>query len=1081
MKIIYKKLLIRTGGLWLLSWFCIVHAFAQGHTVSGTVTEMESGATLPGVNIVVKGTTIGTVTDVEGNYRLSVPDENSILIFSFIGYTSEEINVNGRSIINVSLTADIATLSEVVVIGYGERERKDVVGSISDMKSDEISRASAISPDMAMQGRMPGVLISTPSGNPLERPTVQIRGRNTFGFADPLYVIDGVPVFEGGAGDPSAGIGDIRSPINVLSLINPNDIESISVLKDAAASAIYGVRAANGVILITTKKGAAGKPKVDVSAFRGIQNITNNIDLLNTSQYVALYQESHANNDQVDLHPTFDPSSPEYLGNRGTHDWQTPLLNRDAVIEDYSVRVSGGSEATQYFTSVGYSRTEGVLKENSLKRYSLALNINSEISKFLNIGVTYRLANSNANNNTRGDLGGMYTAPPWQPVYDASHPTGFAPSTALTFKPNENYDPDKADPGPPFEIDNTTLLWGEATRSNPLGFQAMSDNTYSLLRNMGNAFVELVPFKGLRIRGSLMGDWYYNSRESWSEHGQYIFNQTPGNPFARHDGTAVGSFGQRDSRNWNFNKELSISYGRAFGDHNFDILLNASDQYTRWEFNDISTSQVNSADPNFRVVREGVHPAYKGGFTGFQEFAMQGYMGRLSYKFKDKYYVDATLRRDGSSRFAPEQRWGLFPGVAVAWRVTSEDFMQNIPVISDMKIRATWGQLGNQETTRGFAYLSTIHQGAKYALGLDPGGVGTRLFGSYLPNFPNSELSWETVETFNIGFDAGFLQNRITLTAEYYDKNTKDIIQSVKLPPNTGIQDPVDLNVAEVRNNGVEFLLGYNENIGEFRFSASANLTTVKNRVVSLNNGLAFDGAGGRVEEGHPIGYIRGYKVGGIFQNQQEIDTWKEQYEDKVGEGNPEPGDMYFLDVEGIPEPGQQRNFVPDGVINPNDRVMIGKTIPGYYYGLNLGVAFKSIDFSMLLQGVGDVQKYNWMRAGGEGMSSTGANQWSTTLDRWTESNPSTTMPRAVRDDPNSNNRFSDRFVEDAGFLRLRNVQIGFSLPSNVLSKIGVIERFRIYASGVNLLTFTNWTGMDPENDVVPPTRQVMLGLNATF
>lgn len=1060
----------------------ITGAYAQSNTITGKVTDEESGEAFPGVTVVVKGTTNGTVTDIDGNYKLTVDEDAGTLVFSFVGYRTEEIAIGGRSVIDLEMSPDVQALSEVVVIGYGERERQDVVGAISDVDSEELTKSPSISPDLAMQGRMAGVFVSTPSGNPLERPTVQIRGVNTFGYTDPLYVIDGVPVFEGGAGDPSAGIQDIRSPVNILSLINPNDIESISVLKDAAASAIYGVRAANGVVLITTKKGAKGKPKVDVSAFRGVQNVPNDIDVLTTPQYVALYQEAYANNPATDLDPEFDPASPEYLGNRGTYDWTSPLLNKNAIMEDYSIRISGGNESTKYYTSAGYSKTEGVLKENALERYSLAMNVNSKISKIIETGVTYRLGFSDANNNSSSDLGSMYIAPPWQPVYDPNHPTGLSPVVDLTYEPNPDYNPDQRNPGPSFNLINTDLLHGPATRTNPLGRQATSENTYTILRNLGNAYLQIEPLKGLRIRGNLSGDWYSNEKRSWAEYSGVVFNQTPGNHYAGHDGDAVGRFGRRDSRNWNLQKQLIISYNKAFGDHNFDITLAGEDQYTKWTFRDVSTSQVNYGWEEARNVREGVHPAYRGGFTGFQEYSMQGYMGRLSYKFRDKYYLDATLRRDGSSRFAPENRWETFPGVAVAWRISSEDFMQPVGLISDLKLRASWGTLGNQETTRGFAYLALVEQRVKYAFGADPGGLGTKLFGAAIPGLANEDLSWETVETANIGFDAGFWDNRIRLTAEYYNKTTSDIIQRVNLPANTGIQEQVDLNVASVRNRGIELVLGYTQIFGGLKINASANLTTVDNEVLTLNNGKAFnDQNGNRIEEGYPIGYLRGYKVGGIFQSQEEIDEWSNTYTDNVGSGNPQPGDMYFQDLEGEPEAGQQRNPVPDNVVSPNDRVYLGKTIPGYFYGLNVGATLKGFDLNIFFQGVGDVQKVNRMRQNGEGMGSNGANQWATTLDRWTAEDPSTVMPRAVRQDPNQNGRFSDRWVEDAGFLRLKNVQLGYSLPGNLLSNIGFIERFRIYATGVNLATFTDWTGLDPENDFTPPTRQFLLGFNATF
>jgi hypothetical protein len=366
---------------------------------------------------------------------------------------------------------------------------------------------------------------------------------------------------------------------------------------------------------------------------------------------------------------------------------------------------------------------------------------------------------------------------------------------------------------------------------------------------------------------------------------------------------------------------------------------------------------------------------------------------------------------------------------------------------------------------------------------------GTQYQGVRLPNFPNYELSWERVRTTNIGFDASLLDNHVSLTAEYYNRYTEGIIQSVSLPPNSGIEVATDLNIGNVKNDGVEIQLGYNNVFGELTFNASANLTTVKNRVVNMYRGNPIGDEYGRIQEDYPIGYLWGYKVGGIFQSDDEIVNWKDTYSDGIGTNNQQPGDIYFQDVNGAPASGEFLNPVPDSLINNNDRTFLGKTIAGYYYGLNLAFGFKGFDLSIFFQGVGDIQKYNSARAGGEGMASTGNNQWTSTRDRWTIENPSTTMPRAVRNDPNSNNRFSDRFVEDASFLRLKNVQLGYSLPSSMLAKTGAIESVRVFISGTNLLTFTNWTGLDPEtefsdpdnDDVIPLLRQFTVGLSATF
>ncbi|HEY8512386.1 MAG TPA: TonB-dependent receptor [Cyclobacteriaceae bacterium] len=1052
--------------------------------ISGRVVDKD-GLPLPGVNIVEKGTTNGTTSDADGQYTINVTDENSILVFSFIGYAPQEIRVGTSTTINVVMQDDITNLSEVVVIGYGEREKKDVTGAISSMDAEQISKSTAMTPELAMQGRMAGVFVGTPSGNPFDRPNIQIRGVATWGFAEPLYVIDGVPILEGAASSPNAGFQDIRSPINIMTSINPNDIESISVLKDASAAAIYGVRASNGVILITTKRGKTGAPKVEFNAQRGVQNVAKTFDVLNTADYTALYREVYANNPTASgsMPSVFDPNSPDFLGNSPTYDWQDALLNKDAIIEDYGIRVSGGNESTTYYVSGGYGRTEGSLVQNYLERFSLASNVTSKISRIIETGMNIKLSVNKALDNTGTDLGYVSRTPPWQPIHDPSDPTGYAPSVSWAFEPNPDFDLNLVNPGPAYNpVGDPEFLYGPATYANVFGQQVTSDRRFDLFRTIGNVYLQIEPIAGLKIKGSVSGDYYFNLRKEWSEYSGWRFSQTPGNPYNGHDGTAKGSYGERQSRNLNLVRELTINYNRSFGDHNIDVLFNAMDQESTWRYTDASSGQINYTDPNFRNV--GNNPPFNGTFTGRVPQALQGYLGRVSYKYQDRYYFDATVRRDGASTFAPGYRWGTFPSFAAGWRISSEPFFQsmNIAFINDLKFRGGWGELGNKETSQGFAYLSGVNGTPDYALGSGNGNpYGTQYPGVRLPNFPNFDLTWERVRTTNVGFDAVLINNRVTFTAEYYSRYTEGVIQLVELPPSSGIEAATDLNIGNVRNNGVELQIGYNNTFGRLGFNASANFTTVRNRLVKMYQGTPFGGSDARYQEGYPLGYLWGWKVGGIFQNDQEIANWKAEFEDGIGTNNQQPGDMYFLDLYGSPAPGEIINPEPDGVVNNNDRTYLGKTIAGYYYGLSLGFTYGGFDLSIFLQGVGDIQKYNYQRSGGESMSSTGANQWASTRNRWTGEGTSTTMPRAVFDDPNGNNRFSNRFVENAGFLRVKNVQLGYTVPSTLLEKTGVIDNVRLFLSGTNLATFTDWTGPDPENDVFPPLRQIMLGISATF
>ncbi|SFE67507.1 SusC/RagA family TonB-linked outer membrane protein [Thermoflexibacter ruber] len=1057
--------------------------------ITGTVTSAEDNSPIPGVNIVAKGTNVGTITDSEGKYSLSVPDNTTTLVFSYVGFATQEVEIGNRTTIDVKMALDVKTLQDIVVIGYGERDKKDLTGAVSVVGAEDIAKSVAMQPELSMQGRMAGVFVSTPGGNPNARPQVRIRGVSTFGYAEPLYVVDGIPLTEFGDGVSGGLIGDIRGNVNVLNLINPNDIESISVLKDASAAAIYGVRASNGVILITTKRGKSGRPKVEFNASRGVQNIPKKFDMLDVNQYTRLYQEAYANNpdEAKNLPPEFNPQSPAFLGNRPTVDWQTPLIQRNAITEDYSAKVYGGNDATTYYVSAGYGRTQSTLVQNDMERYSFATNVKSNISKIFEVGATYRLGYINALDNTRTDLGYVSRTSPWQQIFDPTHPTGFAPSISARFRPNPELGQNTQRPlfllpipAQVFDGD-PTLLWGVETNNNVFAQQALNDTRYNMLRNMGTAYLQMEPVKGLKFRGTFSADWYYNKRNDWNDFNNYLFSQTPGNPYSGNDGTSKGGYGERHTRNTNFVKEFSVSYNKSFGDHSFDVILNAMDQEYKYDFLQASSGQIPFSDPLFRNINNLPPFSNAGSFRNINR--LQGYMGRVSYKYADKYYADVTVRRDGSSRFAPGYKWGTFPSFALAWRISREDFMKDLTFINDLKLRGGWGQLGNQETA-SFAFLSSVSTTPDYATGSGAGNaVGNLRFGVRLPDFPVVDLSWEVASTTNVGFDGVFLNNKITATVEYYSRLTSGILQGSQLPASVGNENQPILNIASVRNSGVELQLGYNGKIGEdFTFNIGGNLTTVRNRTISVFRDQPFGGEGGRIEVGYPLFFLWGYKVGGIFQSQEEINAWTATKRDANNGNNFKPGDMYFEDVRSAPtEPGKTYSDEPDNVVNAFDRTYIGKTIAGYFYGINLSANWKNFDLSIFFQGIGDVQKINGERWGGESMSSTGVNQWTTVLNRWTPQNPSTTMPRAVRNDPAGNNRFSSRWVENAGFMRLKNFQLGYSLPRSLMSKTGVIDRCRVFISGTNVFTFTRWTGPDPENDILPPARTFMLGLSATF
>jgi TonB-dependent starch-binding outer membrane protein SusC len=1087
-------------------------ALADGITVTGTVLD-ENGLGLPGANIIEKGTTNGTTSDTNGKYSLTVAGESSVLIFSFIGYLAKEVLVGTNNSVTIALEPDITSLNEIVVIGYGSREKKDLTGAISDIKSEDIGKSISVNPETAMQGRMAGVFVASPGGAPTARPQVRIRGVSTFNIADPLYVVDGVPLFEYGGGTEEGSVGFIRGSVNVLTLINPGDIESMTVLKDAAASAIYGSRASNGVILITTKKGKKGQAKVEFNTTVGVQNIAQKYDMLNTQQFTALYQEMFAAQNEYDRlyapnanpttpHPWDQPSSAylnvfnpnsahpyyQYLGNSPTYDWQSELINKNAAMQDYGVRVSGGSDNVTYYIGTGYSKTESPLINNNLERLSLTANVQATISRFIEAGLSYQVSNVQAFDNTfhTGSLYGAANISPWQPIYDPNDPTGFARTTDVALEDNPAFDLTLANPGPRFRFVAGSVdlrPWGLESNQNYFAQMKLRDNNYTLFKNFGTAYLQVTPLKGLKIKGQLSIDLVNNKRVEWIDAQEYRFSETPQNPYDGQDGNAFGELTDRRTTNTNFLKDITISYNKAFGNHNFDLLLNASDQIIQFQTAAVS-SPVYTEVERFRSI--GGDPRWVlGSSSGVDEKVLQGYVGRLSYSYQDKYYVDVAVRRDGSSNFAPGYRWGVFPGISAAWRISSENFFQGLTkVVDNLKMRVGYGTVGNTFSTNtggnNFPYLSTVNFNPTYALG--SGGnnpFGVTYTGAFLPKFANETLSWEKAKTFNIGFDASWFGGKLTSTIEYYNKNTEDIIQRVNLPSSTGIKDQVEYNIGAVNNQGIELALGYNTSLGPVKLNLSGNLTTVKNRITKVDP-ISENYFGG-FKVGLPIGSIVGYKVGGIFQTQAEIDAYRAVTEDFSGAVQ-RPGDMWFQDINSEPEAGD-KFFTkgPDGLVNPNDRTVLGKTIPGFYYGFSVSANYKAFDLSVFLQGIGDVQKVNGVRIGGELLSGRGLNMWTTTLNRWTTENPSSTMPRAIYGDPNQNSRFSDRWVEDAGFMRVKNVQLGYTLPVNIIQKLKAVSSVRVFFSGTNLFTFTKWQGIDPENDLTPPTRVLSSGLTVTF
>jgi TonB-linked SusC/RagA family outer membrane protein len=617
--------------------------------------------------------------------------------------------------------------------------------------------------------------------------------------------------------------------------------------------------------------------------------------------------------------------------------------------------------------------------------------------------------------------------------------------------------------------------YGDGTRGNFLSNEFYNYAYRNLMRNMGSFYAEFSPFEGFRIRGTFSFDTYTNTQELYQTDERGLFESSRGIRYV-----SGVMYRRRINENVNIVKEFLIGYTKNFGKHNVDLVLNAMDQKVDWNNTQNSISN-NSTITSWeqRRIEEGWSGLDKGLLYERNPSGLQGYMGRLSYNFDSKYYLDVTVRRDGTSKFGPGYKWGTFPSFGAVWRVSSENFMKDITWLNDLKIRGGWGKTGNQET-RDYAYLSVVNYNPKYALGTGPlPGDGVINAAAVLGDFPISDMSWETVNSTSFAVDAILLENKLSLTAEYYYRLTDGILQTISIPLVIGALNNPVVNLAEVENKGFEFQLGYNDKIGKVGYNASVNLTTVSNNVKSLYRGLPSTNGNARIEEGYSINYIYGYKTDGIFQTPDDVAAWKANTTDAGKDAYKSPGDINFVDLYGAPtadDPeGALKHYAPDGKIDGNDQTYLGKTIPGYFYGINLGADYSNWDLSVNFRGMGDVQKIN--TEGRQTIVAGGANFQSAYRDRWTPTNPSNTIPRAAHGDPSGNNRISDRHVEDAGFIRLQLLQLGYSFSGNVLEKIG-FSNMRCYLSGSNLFVITPYSGLDPENYTTPTTFSVGVNLN---
>ncbi|MEO6529220.1 MAG: TonB-dependent receptor [Gemmatimonadaceae bacterium] len=1037
--------------------------------VSGRVTASGSGAPLVAVRIQIVGTSVGTATDAEGRYSISAPTSSGVLAFSRIGFARRELPIQGATL-DVQLTPTATKLEEVVVVGYGEKTRATATESIGSISGEQIRQVPAASPEQALQGRVSGIQVTTESGAPGAPVAVRVRGVGTVGNTQPLYVVDGLPV---GRGNSSMG-----SP---LSTINPDDIESISVLKDASASAIYGVQAANGVVLITTRRGHASTPTVEYNGYYGAQNFAKRFDMLNTQQWFDLGQESFDNyNKQFGYAPGSNNARKytQWLLDRKTQlisgpvtNWQDVIEKKNAPMSNHFASVSGNSDRADYFLSGGIFKQAPIIVKFDFERLSGRANSNIRITDRIRLGETFSLSRGETkrgqNNGFNGQL--MPNALNLPPFFKYTDDAGAVPNNRYGFTGNSDFG-----------------LNAGLTMGNEPALNQIVDATDRDIRLLGgvNGEIDIIPGLTLRSAASLDLDEGRN------------LGYSPSYTLAEIGLDRADNLTESREENSSLQWSNTLGYIKSFGKNNFNLLAGTEIQKYHGTTTQIATTGLVTQAPAFIEVPSVGNNQLNAPRAFAGRSAFLSYLGRASYNYAEKYLFTASLRRDGSSNFAPENRWGTFPAFSAGWRLSQEPWFK-VPGMTELKIRGSWGRLGNSDVPASFPHLFQISTTPDYAFGdvltKAPAPAG----------FVNRELVWETSESKDIGFESGFLDNRLSFSANYYTRDTKDFLITIPLPWTSGFPNGAPVNSGLVRNNGFEFETGYQLNLPRgIDVRLTANLTTVNNELIRLADGISEYSSGSiyRTAVGQPIDYFWGYKTCGIYQSAAAAAAALPDA--TIGSNKAQAGDVCYQDVagpmkknaDGILEPTP-----PDGKISTDDRTFLGKSIPDFYYGFQLNSNFRAFDVSLFFSGVGGVQKYNAVAQRLSNISGGSGNKTTSVLDHWSETNTNSSNPRAVVNDPNGNDRLSDRWIEDANYMRLKNLQIGYTLPAGTLR---LKNSTRVYLAGTNLFTKTPYSGLDPEfttsidyvrsrnerqqqsgtdNGFIPQPRTFQFGMRTTF
>ncbi len=1022
--------------------------YAQGIDIQGTVKEKNTGLAIPGVNIQIKNGNIGTSTDLDGKFKLQNIPRGSVVVVSYIGFETYELVVSkSETDLSIYLKEDSNTLEEVVVIGYGTQKKSVVTGAISSVKAADIEKVPNGRIEQTLQGRVSGVTIAAQSGQPGAASTVRVRGLTTFdtyGGNNPLWVVDGIIVDSGGIG-----------------FVNQSDIESIEVLKDAASLAIYGARAASGVILVTTKKGKAGKISVNYTGFMGVSSPEKTLKLLNATQYAALMNEKSVAAGGAVLFQNLSG-----LG-RGT-DWQKEIFSNNAMRSSHEVSFSGGNEVSKFFASFGVQDQEGIVSKpiSNFNKKSIRLNSTHNLSDKIQIGQTLGYTHQkgvglgNTNSEYGGPLSSALNLDPITPVIVLDPIV--SSSSLYTSNPvfrdtNDN----------PYGI--SSLVGQEM--SNPVAYVNTRLGNYNWSDDfIGNAFAEIKPLENLKIKTSMGGKIAYWGEETFTP--KYFLSPTVL--------ASQNSLSRATNQTFAWNIENTASFSKNVGSHDFTILAgqgvyidgNVKGSYvahTNLPVNDFREASFNFPLPNAQRIGVGYNT---------QEHRVTSLFSRLNYSYDEKYLFTGIIRRDGSTNFGPNNKFGVFPSFSAGWVVSKEGFWKENQLINSLKIRGGYGVTGNDAIAPN-GFLALIDGGRNYTFG----SSGSTILSGNSPSAPsNPDLKWEETSQLNIGFDAK-LFNNLNLVVEYFNKKTTGILQYVDLPGYVGATGSPLGNVADMDNKGLEFELGYRKSFGELNFSANGNVSYLKNEVTYLGQGKEFitSGAAGfqsmgeitRTKVGQPYNSFYGFKTAGIFQTQDEIDSYKNTSGNLI-QPYAVPGDFRWTDTNG------------DGSITNEDKQFLGSPLPKFTFGMTLNFDYKGFDLMAFAQGASGNKIFQGIRR----LDIQNSNYQTVAMSRWTGPGTSNNYPRLTNNDTNGNfGNASDFYLENGDYVRLKVVQLGYSFAPNLVNSLGA-QKVRFYLTGENLLTLTKYTGYDPEiggnilgidRGYYPQARTFMFGAQVQF